>query len=452
MSANSTKGDADVNEAAVRRSDQIRLLKWYYLLAGANTAFAQCTFGGGMFPLYLKELGLSAQRIGALMGLIPFMQVLALFATPLIERLGYRRSYLLFYGSRKFTIMALILAPWVLSIFGNGALFYFVAGCILLFGVQRALGETAYYPWLKEVVPDSIRGRAQGMANLCGALASGVGFGLAGFFVDYSGDLGLGRFGGFQAGYFFFACVGLVGIASAMRMVGGQPVERHPDHPPFLNRLREAARDRRFLMFLVGAGVLQGSATVFGTFMALYARELLGIPSGTVVQMSIATMAGGVTTGYLWGRAADQYGSRRILTILFSLLACMPLAWMGLPLFSAAAMLPVTAVAYFLFGGVFFGAMAASFRLMYNSIIREEKKGEYLAIRYAVVGIIAGSMPTLAGQSVGLFEGVGGSYLGVPLTPFTPLFAILAAVWAGTAWLFGRIGERGDASDPSPRS
>ena len=434
----------DATDKALSMADflaQHRSLKCFYLLVGANTAFAQCTFGGGMFPLYLKELGLSTQRIGALMGMIPFMQVLSLIATPLVERLGYRRSYLLFYGSRKLTMMAMILSPWILALWGSEALFGFVVGCILLFGVQRALGETAFYPWIKEVLPQQMLGRAQGVANFCGTLAAGLGLALAGWLVNHGQQLGLGHWGGFQLGYLFFVIIGMMGIAAAMRFKGGHAIKRHADQPSFFTRLRLAVHDRRFLTFLIGAGVLQGSNTLFGTFMSLYARDVIGIPIGTIMQLNIASMAGGAASGYFWGHAADRYGSRIILLIVVSMLAVMPLAWLFLPSLPTDAMIPATVLAYFLFGATFFGAMTASMHLMYNTVVPETRKGEYLAIRYAVVGIIAGSLPTLAGQSVGLFEELDGSWHGLPLTSFTPLFIAWAVIMAVTARLFGSIRE-----------
>lgn len=424
---------------AVSKTEQYRSLKWFYLLAGANTAFAQCTFGGGMFPLYLKELGLSPERIGVVVGTIPFMQVLGLVATPLVERLGYRRSYLFFYGSRKFTIMALIAAPWVLSSFGTGGVVVFVTACVLLFGVQRALGETAFYPWLKDVVPEEVRGRATGTANFFGTLAAGVGLALAGLLIGHGDRMGLGHFGGFQVGYGLFACIGLVGIAASMQMAGGGKVRHDTSHPPFARRLVASFRDRKFLAFLVGAGVLQGSLGVFAAFMSLYCRQELGLASGRIVHLNIATMGGSVLAGYFGGWAADRWGSRPVLTALMVVLAIMPPGWMLLPTVPDRWRVAAVALAYGVFGAAFFAAIVASVRLMYNTIVPDHKKGEYLAIRYAAVGLIAGTMPTLAGKSVGVFADLGGTWHGLPITPFTPLFGALVVTWLATAVLFSRI-------------
>jgi MFS family permease len=439
----SYKGRTVGTRLATGGTDPRKTLKWFYLLVGANSAFAICTFGGSLFPLYLKELGLSPERIGMVIGSIPFMQVLALPSMPIIERLGYRRSYLIFYGSRKFTILALILAPWVLQTFGADALYVFVVGCVLVFGVQRSLGETAFYPWIKEIIPDAIRGRTQGTAQLFGTLAAGLGLMLAGVLVEHHDVLGLDRFGGFQAGYLVFVAIGLVGIAASTRMGGGHAIERHPESRPYVRRLLDSTRDRRFLKFMLGAGVIQGSQALVAVFLALYSRDVLDIPSGRIVHLSIGTMLGGAVFARFWGQAADRRGSRGVLTKTLSIMAALPALWLFLPMLSPVGRLAGVAVSYFVFGGVLAGAMVASLRLMYNSVVPEAKKGEYLALRYAAVGIIAGTMPALAGQSVGFFADFSPTFFGLPLTPFSPLFLVLIAIWIGTARLFRSIGDDG---------
>lgn len=104
---------------------------------------------------------------------------------------------------------------------------------------------------------------------------------------------------------------------------------------------------------------------------------------------------------------------------------------------------------FYLFGAGLFGTRIAEMRLMYNTVVPEERKSEYLAIRYALVGIIAGCMPLAAGQSVSLFEGLKGSVFGLPLTAYTPLFGIVAVAWIAAAFLLGGIREKPEKGDDS---
>ena len=420
--------------------EQVQSLKWFYVVLGCNGAFVVCTFGGALFPLYLSDLGLSSDRIGLVIGAIPFMQVLALVGTPMIERLGYRRAYLIFHGSRKLTLMALIPAPWILQTFGGDILLVFVSLCVLIFGIQRSLGETAFFPWIKEAIPDEIRGGVQGTANLFGGLGAVVALVLAGLLVEHQREWGLGRFGGYQLAYLFFGFIGITGVLASQRMPGGYAVAPSRDRPRYGHRLRASLRDRRFLAFILGEGVLQGSIALIGTFLTLYGSAILAIPSGWLVSLNIGAWLGGALTSRFWGRAADHYGSRRVLIWTLSAMALMPLGWILLPNLPESARIAGLGAANLCFGGVYFGSRNAALRLMYNGIVPEEKKGEYLAIRYAAIGIVAGVIPAIAGFSIGLFEGFSFRIWGLSLNSFTPLFGATILVWAGIAWLFSRIG------------
>ncbi len=414
-------------------------LKWFYLFAGANAVFMQCTIAGSIFPLYMSKVGLDPSRIGVLIALFPFMQVMSLIATPVVERIGFKKSFVLFYGSRKFTIMAMGLVPFIVHGWGLSVGFYFTAGCILLFGMQRSLGETALYPWRKDFIPDRIRGHAGGMSNMVAMLAAGMGLLISSLIIQYGKDVGLGGTSPFQLTFLIFASVGLIGVVGTVGLPGGGKVSNeHKD--AFLIRLWRALHDSRLLRFLAGAGIMQGSLALFAGFMPLYMKGVVGVSEGNIIRLTIAQMAGGFAMGYASGRAADRYGSRPVMFVLLCAMFLMPVGWSCLPLLGDWALWAGVTI-YFLFGGALFGARVAEMRFMFNTVVPEEKKSEYLAIRYALVGVIAGCMPLVAGQSVEIFDWVEGTFLGVPLSPYTPLFCMLMIGWTGAIFLFGSIRE-----------
>ena len=434
MSAESSKEAAGTNP----RRKQSRL-KWFYMFAGANTVFMQCTIAGSLFALYMNELGLNPARIGVLISLFPFMQTVSLISTPTVERIGFKRSFLLFYGSRKLTVMAMALAPWILGFWGEGATFCFIAACIILFGLQRSLGETALYPWRKDFIPDHVRGRVGGIANMVSMIAAGTGLYIASLVVEHGGEWGLGNTGAFQLAYVAFPLVGILGVLGMGRLPRAEsPATEHGK--PFTSRLWQALKDRRLVRFLCGAGIMQGSLPLFAGFMPLFMKHEVGISSGSIVRLTIAQMAGGFAAGYLSGRAADRFGSRPVIITLLIALATMPVFWVWMPLLSGWQLIAGMTV-YFLFGAALFGTRIAEMRMMYNTVVPEERKSEYLAIRYSLVGIIAGCIPLFAGQSVNLFSDLEGTLLGVPLTPYTPLFAIAAVAWITAIFLLGGIEE-----------
>ena len=167
-----------------------RYLKWFFASQGLNSAFAMITFGSSVFVLYLADLGLDKARIGFMLSLFPFAGLIAPFISGPVSRFGFKRSYLAGYGTRKFVMLFMLAAPWVLERYGVGVLFAYAASVIFVFALMRATAETAYYPWNREFIPDAIRGRVGGtgsvIAGMCTVAAmlisslvlrSGTGFG-----------------------------------------------------------------------------------------------------------------------------------------------------------------------------------------------------------------------------------------------------------------------------------
>ena len=169
--------------AKLTNAEKIRRLPWSIAHNAANNIFAYFTVFGSVFILFLNELGLPKTQIGFLLSLFPFCGVLALFVAPAIARAGFKRTYIIFFGLRKFVIAFLLLTPWILSRFGSQATFIYVAGILLVFAICRAVAETALYPWLQEVVPDSIRGKYAAISSIFTTLVGSLAIAVAGYVV-----------------------------------------------------------------------------------------------------------------------------------------------------------------------------------------------------------------------------------------------------------------------------
>ena len=121
--------------------------------------------------------------------------------------------------------------------------------------------------------------------------------------------------------------------------------------------------------------------------------------SAQILLLGIAQMAGAVFSGYFNGRAVDRLGSRPVLLRILVGFALLPALWLALPSLGGWR-IPVAYLVYFLFGFVYNGAAIAVVRILYNGIVSQKRKTEYLAVRYAVSGALAGFFPLLGGLSV----------------------------------------------------
>ncbi|MCB0108838.1 MAG: hypothetical protein KDE53_23115, partial [Caldilineaceae bacterium] len=169
--------------------DKLRGLRWSVTLNAANTVFTQFTYFGSAFVIFLDQLGLSKSDIGFVLSLIPFSNLLAILIAPATARYGYKRTFVLFFGLRKLVTALLLLTPWVVTTYGTGAAFAFVAAVVGLFATFRTVEETAYYPWYQEFVPNSVRGKYSAWSNIATAIVGVVSVAIAGWVIGISTTL-----------------------------------------------------------------------------------------------------------------------------------------------------------------------------------------------------------------------------------------------------------------------
>jgi hypothetical protein len=383
--------------------EKMRRLPWSIASLSLNSIFAQITFGGPVFILFLDQLGLPKADIGFLLSLFPFCGLLALVIGPAVARFGFKRTFIVFYGSRKLVFALLLLTPLILSTLGRQAAFIFVTVVILVFAVLRSIAETGYNPWFQEFVPNAIRGRYSAVSNIATNLTSAIALGVASLVISQSGNLD--RFMVLiGAGVLF----GLASIACAGFIPGGAPVNTSGPST-HLDDMLDTLLNRDFVLYLIGLALITlGSAPL--AFVPLMMKDRVGLPDGIVVMLSSFTMLGGLISSYLWGWAADRWGSKPVVILGLGTLSFMPLAWLLVPGFASSSAIIAIAVAM-LAGLTSAGWSVGSVRLLFNSIVPPEKKTDYLSLHYAWSGLIGGIGPLVTGGLLDLLK-PGGLHLG----------------------------------------
>jgi len=381
-------------------------LGWYYLQNTSNIAFFNCTLGGSLFVLYLGTLNMDAARIGLVVSLFPFIQLVALTSGGLVEQTGFRRAFLIFHGIRKFFVIALAAAPIVLAAWGPQAGFWFVVSCVTAFGVLRSLGETALYPWMKEFIPDAFRGRVQGKAVIFSALVSVAGMLAISLLIQHATTHNWQPELPFQIAFVVFPLIALAGVFGTKHLPGGDTPRRRRSVRLFVEGQLRAARNSSFRSYVLAEGLVFGITALFAGLMPVFLLTVARIPDTQIVLLGGAQMAGIIISGSLNGRAVDRLGSRRILPRFLMALGIMPLFWLLLPLLGSWCV-PSACAAYFLFGFFQNGTIIALVRMLYNDIVPRRDRTEYFTLRYAGSGLLAGFFPLLGGLSIGWMKHAG---------------------------------------------
>ena len=412
---------------------KIRAFPWHLAHGALTSIFFLWTFGGSVFLLFLSELGLPKAQIGIVLSFFPFSGLLALVFAPYAARIGRKRVFLAAYTSRYFVIINLLLLPWVLTHLGQTGGIAFVFGIMIAVAVLRALGETAYFPWLQEFVPNSVRGLYSAIFNVLSTFASAAALLVAGAVVG--AGTGLGR-------YLWLiglgTLIGLVGIVAMKWVPGGAPDPREGTSASHFLNMVGALRNPNLGAYLRGMGGVMVGSVLLTSFLPLYLKEQLGLPAGTVVMLDTVVMVGGALSSILWGWAADRAGSRPVLMSTLAVGLFIPAGWLLLPR-QIPNIVVWCGLLYFLYGVIANGSAIGAGRLLFNGVIPEEKSTAYTAIYYAWMGLTGGIAPLLAGAILTFSAGLQTRLGPVALDGYTLLFLLACVLLVYGLFEYGRV-------------
>jgi MFS family permease len=417
-------------------AEKIRRLPWNTALQAANSVFATLTFFGSAFILFVNEIGASNSQIGFLLSLLPFTGLIALFIAPQVARFGYKRTWVTFFTARKFITAGLLFVPWVAARFGSEPAFAVIAFVVIGFALCRAIAETALYPWSQEFIPNSVRGKHAALNDMVARITGIIATAFAGYVLGSSTDLR--RF------IIIFAVALIAGVISAWsstHLPGGEPTTTQIIS---YRNLFSVLRDRNFNQYIAGIGMIALAGAPL-SFLPLFLRELVGLTDSTIVWLGIGGTFGGLSSTYLMGWAADRYGSKPVLLLGLYLKALISLGWLFIPRGSDVS----TAYALMLFvisGVVDIGWGIGSGRLLFTKVVPHERRGEYMAVYYAAIGLIGGFSQIVSGALLDATAGISGQLWIFPIDQFMPLFLGSVILMFIGALIFQRVQPDSDVS------
>ena len=231
---------------------------------------------------------------------------------------------------------------------------------------------------------------------------------------------------------------GFVSVTLSSFIPGGAPQQEDPGQERPRRDLRAALLDTDFLRYLVGVGLFTVATVPVGSFMSLYMQEQIGLASSQVVRLQNGVLVGALVSSYLWGWAADRYGSKPVILYGAALRAAVTLGWLLMPRTSAWSFAIAMALS-FMQGVADVGWAVGSARLLYNSVVPSAKKNDYLALYFAWIGLVGGFSQLIGGRLVEAFGGLSGQFLFLPLNPYTPLLVLALILPIVAMFVFRRV-------------
>ncbi|MBN1657645.1 MAG: MFS transporter [Anaerolineae bacterium] len=411
-------GESTASRQEPTTVEKLRGLPWGVAWSVSNSIFAQFTFFGSIFVLYLNTLGLDKTQIGSLLSLLPFFGIVAIFVASTVARFGYKRTFILSFTARTAMAVPLLVIPALIGQFGKGPILVFIVVTVAAFGLFRAVGFTAFYPWLQEQVPDSVRGKYSAIKNSLASLAAMFAMAGAGYILGSDPDLD--RFViVISAGILF----GILSIWTATRIPGGAPIPNAASETSSYREMVAAGKDPNLAYYLVGVGLITLATTPLVSFVPLFMKDEVRLSANQVVWLDTAVLLGGLASSYLWGWLTDRYGSKPVMTSSIFLLPLLPLAWLFMPRGVTWSLYLALAIAVAQ-GLIYTGWNISSGRLLFVRVVPVEKKSAYLALYYAWMGIAGGLAQLLGGWLVDLTTGLDVRWGILHLGSYTTLFTL----------------------------
>jgi MFS family permease len=396
--------------------EKLRGLRWSIISNAANTVMVQYTFFGSIFILFLSEIGLNKSQMGFTLSLMQFSGLIAIFVAPWTQRFGLKRTYITFFGARALIAIGLLFTPFVYSRFGPDITLIFVATTTALFSAVRAVGVTASFPWVQEYVPNNVRGKYTATNNIFTTITGFVAVTAGGWVLEHM--MGLN---GFMVLLSTGVLFGWISVGFASLIPGGAP--RLPVEGENQRDLGVALRDSKFIFYLLGVGLITLVTVPLGSFLPLFMREQVGLSDSAVVWLQTGSLAGTLISSYLWGWAADRYGSIPVTLYGLTLRVMLPILWMLMPRDDDSSLYIALSIA-FLQGVADMGWGIGSGRLLYVSVVPPEKRSDYMALYYAFTGIVGGISQLFGGRLLDASQGLSGQIGGFTIDPFVPLFLL----------------------------
>jgi HEAT repeat protein len=284
---------------------------------------------------------------------------------------------------------------------------------VAVFAVVRTISETAYFPWVIEFVPNSVRGKYSAMSNIFTALTGFVAVWIAGQILGY--------FEGLTGFMILFAAGALTGYLSvwASTFIPGGVSQVNGGKRNLSNAIRDPDNRR----YLLGVGLVTLGTVPIAAFLPLFMEEYGGLSSANVVQLQMGNLLGMLLSSYLWGWAADRFGSKPVMQVGGWMLVVLPICWWFIPRMSSLTLGVALCIAFLQGMGALGWGIGAG-RLLYVSIVPKEMKLDYMAVYFAWVGIVAGCSQFVGGAILDASRGLSGDFFGIALNPYVSIFLL----------------------------
>ena len=384
--------------------------------------------------LYAESLGASATVMGLIAGMTPLMVIFQIPAAAYVGRWGYKFFITTGWTVRLLFVLGLVCVPLMGGILNSQSQLALVLVFLFLFNMARGIASCAWFPWIRGLIPENIRGAYLTSESAFANAGSLIAFLLVALYLGEAPK-------SFQFSYLFiFSClaggVSLIFISRVPDVLPPEEEKGKKQQAPWI----EIFVNKPFRKLLWVEFFMAISLGGLAAFTVKYLRAEAGMQVNHIMLASAAKFVGALGTLWFLKTRLDRLGSRPV--ILFGILVgllCVIL--FGLIAGRVVALNFHTVLAlYFSFGFVLSAVTMSMTRLAMSTVPRLGSS-YYFAV-YAVVGNLAmGISPTLWGLMIDLLSTKENMWLGIEWNEYTIYFTSVALALFMTALVTIRLEE-----------
>ncbi len=370
-------------------------------LAGAVGIFFFMIVQAGPIPLMLEKMGAGGIAIGltaALFQLGLLIQIPAAFFT---ERLASRK---LFWASTTIVARMAIAIPGIyLLLFPDRqeSIVWITLLAIGFFSFLAQAGAPAWFSWLADLVPDSMRAGFWAKRQGVVMTASVVSVALTGWFLDLFPETTLAGFGWLLI---FASVMGVLDIVIHWQVAEPTPTPANRSLSP-AKRIFQPLENRDFLYFTLSMCVWFFSLGFFGPFMNVYLKSTFGITYTHLSAIQLAGMLSSVISSFIGGRLIERMGLRTYGLAMVMAVPVFSLIWFFLN-GETTGLLPILGtvpqpvmllcISSLIGGGIYAGVGMLQLNLL-STLAPKEGRTMAMAVHWSMIGLISAAGPIAGG-------------------------------------------------------
>jgi MFS family permease len=355
--------------------------------------------GGTFLVAMALHLGASNFQIGLLASLPILTNIFQLISVWLVKKYKNRRAISVVTSFvARFALVIIGLLPFLFSGLGGVEVLIFLLSIHYLFG---SISGGTWNSWMKDLVPDSILGKYFSHRTRVMQIVSVSSNLLIAFLVDYI----KAQYPQYVTNSYFImvltgAAVGMLGIYLLSRANEPTPVTTQEN---VLKQLGKPLKDVNFRNLMIFNSFWAFALNLAVPFFTVFMMKTIGLSLTYIMALTIIGQLSGIFSVKMWGRYADRYSNKTIISICAPvyILCILSMAFAAVPSAQLYSVLILVLI------NVFSGISTSGINLALNNIgiklAPQEHATAYISAKNIIISFFSAVAPLVGGLAADFF-------------------------------------------------